>query len=92
VGRNLIALWVFILAVTTSFGQESSSIRATVLDEKDEPVRGAIVEAMPMGGISGTIPWCKSDESGKCTISVGYFGSYLVTASKEEDGYPKQSS
>jgi len=90
VGRILIATWV-LSAAATSFGQVYASIRAKVLDEKDEPVRGAIVEAMPTGGISGAIPWCKSDESGSCAISPGSLGSFTVTASKEEDGYPKQT-
>lgn len=89
-GRILIATWV-LSAAATSFGQVYASIRAKVLDEKDEPVRGAIVEAMPTGGISGAIPWCKSDESGSCAISPGNLGSFTVTASKEEDGYPKQT-
>jgi hypothetical protein len=90
VGRILIATWV-LSAAATSFGQVYASIRAKVLDGQDEPVRGAIVEAMPTGGISGTIPWCKSDESGSCAISPGNLGSFTVTASKEEDGYPKQT-
>jgi hypothetical protein len=90
VGRILIATWV-LSAAATSFGQVYASIRAKVLDEKDEPVRGAIVEAVPTGGISGAIPWCKSDESGSCAISPGNLGSFTVTASKEEDGYPKQT-
>jgi hypothetical protein len=87
----VVGIFGFLLAVMASLGQDHASIRATVLDDKDEPARDAVVEAEPMGVMLAiAVRWCKSDERGSCTISLGDLGRYSVSASTVEVGYPMQ--
>src|SRR6185295_8779723 len=52
------------------------------------PVSGAVVYAHPDSVLRGTLPRAPSDSNGDFTITVYQTGSYVVTASKNDEGYP----
>ncbi len=80
-----------LIAAIVSYGQTTAAIHVTVMDGRGESVAGAVAEAMPLDRpIQGLLRSCKSDENGTCTINIGEFGNYAVTASKVEDAYPEQ--
>ena len=90
--RKWLGISGLILTAAPAIGQEHGSIRATVLNDREELVRDAMALAMPIGVALGmALPVCKTDETGSCTISLSYFGKYSVSASKEDEGYPKQT-
>ncbi len=89
-GRISTTVIGIVLMAVPSFGQDSGSIHATVLDDSGTPVKGATVYAMPLDwAMNGIIPHCVSDESGSCTRSNLGNGRYSISVAKPEDGYPE---
>lgn len=70
------------------------TVRVTVLDGRDLPVRGAKVTALPITKcvLGYAPPECFADSAGGCTLTLSYGGDcggkYGISASKEDDDYP----
>jgi hypothetical protein len=82
---------LFVLANQIA-GQERNPvwhlITGTVVDERDQPVKGANVCAMGTFATSGRIPCGESNAKGDFSITVQRLSTYTVYAEHFERGYP----
>jgi hypothetical protein len=89
--RPNICLFLSVLLVTRALSaQTAGSIQGTVVDEEDRPLKGAKVhvEDRRFTLRTGALRFYETDADGRFQIGRLPWGSYVVLAGKEEDGYP----
>jgi len=85
---GLLVIILHSAALTQTAQRSHLVITGQVLDDQGRPVSGASVSAHPDGGLRGKLPMSPSNDYGQFAIVVSRTGSYMVTASKLDDGYP----
>lgn len=64
------------------------SILGHVVDQNNQPARGIVLEATPLGGMLATVlPSAKTDENGNYRIAAPWWGRYTVYAEDQNAGY-----
>jgi hypothetical protein len=64
-------------------------IEGTVIYEDGRPAKGATVSAFPLDrGLAAKVPSADTDELGHFQINHLWLGIFVVTAKKEDEGYP----
>jgi len=72
--------------------QALGSISATVLDEHQAPVQGALVTAGHAGEFEDMWPGqCTTGRDGACTMAIQGPGRFALSASKRDDAYPAKN-
>ena len=85
-------LFVFFANIALRCADEDriGSIEGTVTHEDGTPVRGATAYATPGDrGIAGILPHAETDENGHFVIRRLWLGKFMVSAKKEDEGYPE---
>lgn len=68
-------------------------IRGTVLNDRGEPVAGAKVEVWLSGKpVAAAVPWAPTDKDGRFLVERLALEEYVVSAVKEDEGYPDTGS
>lgn len=95
VNRQTICVLLFLcgplFAAPSDAEGERGTVTGQVLNEQNQAVVAALVEVRPFGRVilGMILPSAKTDENGYFSISNLTFNSYLVQASKVQDGYPE---
>jgi hypothetical protein len=86
------AFFVLFANITLRSADEDriGSIEGTVTYEDGRPVRGATAYATPGDrAIAGILPHAETDENGHFVIRRLWLGKFMVSAKKEDEGYPE---
>jgi len=70
----------------------SGAVKGQVLDAEGQPVSGAEVIALKIDSGMGKVPTAHTDEQGMFLIKRLAPGTYRISISKREDGYPPTDS
>ena len=86
--KALVLFFALLLPAASLAQAERGAITGTVSGESGRPIAKATVYARNLEGFSGVLPQAISDDSGHFVIEHLAFGSYAVSASRRQSGYP----
>ena len=80
--------FVCVLSLQGQTAEDVATVTGRVLDAKGEPVEGATISIMARGGMSGVVPYVRTDKNGLYRLVSRPYGIAWLTAVKESAGYP----